>query len=172
MGTSGPGATNLVTAIATAHMDSAPLVAITGQVGRAMIGKISSRKPTSPVSHCRLPSTTGWSWIPKTLAETIKKAFFLAQTGRPGPVLVDIPKDVFQSKIYSPRLPDRVKLRGYSLTIFGHTRQIKQAANMINQAQRPVILARPRGHGGSGVSGIDGTGRERRHSSDQYLAGS
>jgi acetolactate synthase-1/2/3 large subunit len=144
MGTSGPGATNLVTAIATAHMDSSPLVAITGQVGRAMIGRDSFQE--TDITGITLPITKH-NWLvmdTKDLAETIKKAFYLAQSGRPGPVLVDIPKDVFQSKTYFAGYPTEVKLRGYSPNYFGHGRQIKQAAIMINQAQRPVIL---HGHG-------------------------
>ncbi len=144
MGTSGPGATNLVTAIATAHMDSSPLVAITGQVGRPMIGKDSFQE--TDITGITLPITKH-NWLvmdTKDLAETIKKAFYLAQTGRPGPVLVDIPKDVFQAKTYFPGYPTEVKLRGYNPNYFGHARQIKQAANLINLAQRPVIL---HGHG-------------------------
>ncbi len=144
MGTSGPGATNLVTAIATAHMDSAPLLAITGQVGRAMIGRDSFQE--TDITGITLPITKH-NWLvmdTADLAETIKKAFYLCQTGRPGPVLVDIPKDVFQTKTYFPGYPTEVKMRGYSPTIFGHARQIKQAAKMINEAARPVIL---HGHG-------------------------
>ncbi len=144
MGTSGPGATNLVTAIATAHMDSAPLVIITGQVGRPMIGRDSFQE--TDITGITLPITKH-NWLvmdTADLAETIKKAFYLAQTGRPGPVLVDIPKDIFQGKTYFPGYPTEVKIRGYNPNVFGHARQIKQAAKLINAAERPVIL---HGHG-------------------------
>ncbi len=144
LGTSGPGATNLVTAIATAHMDSAPLVAITGQVARPMIGRDSFQE--TDITGITLPITKH-NWLvtdTADLAETLKKAFYLAQTGRPGPVLVDIPKDIFQNKTYFSGYPTEVKMRGYNPTIFGHARQVKAAARMINEAQRPVIL---HGHG-------------------------
>ena len=137
MGTSGPGATNLVTAIATAHMDSAPLVAITGQVGRAMIGRDSFQE--TDITGITLPITKH-NWLVMDvadLAETIKKAFYMAQSGRPGPVLVDIPKDIFMSKTYFAGYPTEVKMRGYNPNTFGHARQIKQAAKLINEAARP-----------------------------------
>jgi acetolactate synthase-1/2/3 large subunit len=144
LGTSGPGATNLVTGIATAMMDSAPVVAITGQVGRSMIGRDSFQE--TDITGITLPITKH-NWLvmdTKDLATTVKKAFVLARTGRPGPTLVDIPKDVFLNKTYFEGYPAEVKMRGYNPTLFGHVRQIKQAAKMINEAQRPVILA---GHG-------------------------
>ncbi|HEX2916202.1 MAG TPA: biosynthetic-type acetolactate synthase large subunit [Chloroflexia bacterium] len=144
LGTSGPGATNLVTGIATAYMDSAPLVAITGNVNRSLIGKDSFQE--TDITGITLPITKH-NWLVmdvKDLAETVKKAFYLAQTGRPGPVLVDIPKDVFLTKTYFNGYPTEVKMRGYNPTVFGHARQIKQAANLINEAERPVILY---GHG-------------------------
>jgi acetolactate synthase-1/2/3 large subunit len=144
LGTSGPGATNLVTGIATAHMDSAPVVALTGQVARPMIGRDSFQE--TDITGITLPITKH-NWLvmeTSDVAPTIKKAFYLAHSGRPGPVLVDIPKDVFQQKTQFNGYPTEVKMRGYNPTVFGHVRQIKQAAKMINEAKRPVILA---GHG-------------------------
>jgi acetolactate synthase-1/2/3 large subunit len=144
MGTSGPGATNLVTAIATAHMDSAPLVIITGQVATPLIGKDAFQE--TDITGITLPITKH-NWLvlkASDLAETLKKAFYLAQSGRPGPVHVDIPKDVFLGKTYFAGYPTEVKMRGYNPTVFGHARQIKQAARLINEAERPVIL---HGHG-------------------------
>lgn len=144
MGTSGPGATNLVTAIATSFMDSTPLVAITGQVSTHLIGKDAFQE--TDITGITLPITKH-NWLVmdvKDLPEIIKKAFYLAQAGRPGPVLVDIPKNVFQSKTYFQGYPSEVKMRGYNPTYFGHARQIKAAAKLINEAQRPVIL---HGHG-------------------------
>jgi len=144
LGTSGPGATNLVTGIATAMMDSAPIVALTGQVARPMIGRDSFQE--TDITGITLPITKH-NWLvmdTKDLAMTIKKAFHLSRTGRPGPTLVDIPKDVFQSKTQFDGYPTEVKMRGYNPTTFGHARQIKQAAKLINEAKRPVILS---GHG-------------------------
>lgn len=144
MGTSGPGATNLVTGIATAHMDSAPIVAITGQVAKPMIGRDSFQE--TDITGITLPITKH-NWLVMDTAEvasTIKKAFYLAGTGRPGPVLVDIPKDVFTGKTQFNGYPSEVKMRGYNPTVFGHARQIKQAAKLINEAEHPVILS---GHG-------------------------
>jgi acetolactate synthase I/II/III large subunit len=144
MGTSGPGATNLVTAIATAHMDSAPLVAITGQVPLHLVGKDAFQE--TDITGITLPITKH-NWLvrrPEDLPEILKKAFYLAQSGRPGPVLVDIPKNVFQAKTYFHGYPTEVKMRGYNPTVFGHARQIKAAAKLLNGAERPVIL---HGHG-------------------------
>lgn len=141
LGTSGPGATNLVTGIATAMMDSAPVVALTGQVSKSLIGKDGFQE--TDITGITLPITKH-NWLvmeTEDLAKTIKKAFHVASTGRPGPVLVDIPKDVFQAKAYYEGYPSEVKIRGYNPTVFGHVRQIKQAAKMINEAERPVILA-------------------------------
>ncbi|MEI7555965.1 biosynthetic-type acetolactate synthase large subunit [Candidatus Chlorohelix sp.] len=144
MGTSGPGATNLVTGIATAMMDSAPVVALTGQVTRSLIGRDAFQE--TDITGITLPITKH-NWLvmdTADLATTVKKAFHIAGTGRPGPVLVDIPKDVFTSKTYFTGYPTEIKMRGYNPTVFGHARQIKQAAKLINEAQRPVLLV---GHG-------------------------
>jgi acetolactate synthase-1/2/3 large subunit len=138
--TSGPGATNLVTGIADACLDSVPLVAMTGQVIRPLIGKdafqeIDITGITLPITkHNYLALDTA------SLAETIKEAFFLARTGRPGPVLIDLPKDV-QINQAEFNYPDKVMLPGYKPTLTGHPAQIKKAAKLVNEARKPVIIA-------------------------------
>jgi acetolactate synthase-1/2/3 large subunit len=138
--TSGPGLTNAVTGIATAYMDSIPLVIISGQVPTSAIGldafqEVDTVGITRPcVKHNFLVKDV------TELAETIKKAFYIASTGRPGPVLVDIPKDITQQKtqfVY----PDKVIMRSYNPVIKGHAKQIKKAAELILSARRPVIYA-------------------------------
>ena len=141
--TSGPGATNLVTGLANAMMDSVPMVAITGQVPRKAIGKDSFQE--TDVTGVTLPVTKHNYLVMDTndLAATIKEAFHIARTGRPGPVLVDIPKDVQQEEIdYRP--PGDVDLPGYKPHLSGHPTQVKRAAKLITEAERPIILA---GHG-------------------------
>jgi len=143
MATSGPGATNLVTGLATAQMDSVPMVAITGQVGRPSIGKDAFQE--TDVTGITLPVTKHNYLVMKAedIAPAIKEAFFIASTGRPGPVLVDIPKDVFVEEaefIY----PETVDLPGYKPALDGDPSQIEKAAQLINQAKKPLILA---GHG-------------------------
>ncbi|MEK7301815.1 MAG: thiamine pyrophosphate-binding protein, partial [Pseudomonadota bacterium] len=138
--TSGPGLTNAVTGIATAYMDSIPLVVFSGQVPTSAIGldafqEVDTVGITRPcVKHNFLVKDV------TELAETIKKAFYIASTGRPGPVLVDIPKDITQQKtqfVY----PDKVTMRSYNPVIKGHAKQIKKAAELILSARRPVIYA-------------------------------
>ena len=141
--TSGPGATNLVTGIATAQMDSVPMVIVTGQVSRASIGSDAFQE--TDTTGITLPITKH-NYLVMNAADiprAIKEAFHIASTGRPGPVLVDIPKDVFMEEaefVY----PDDVDLPGYKPTLEGHPAQIKRAAKLIAEAQRPVVLA---GHG-------------------------
>ena len=141
--TSGPGATNLVTGIATAQMDSVPMVIVTGQVSRASIGSDAFQE--TDTTGITLPITKH-NYLVMNAADiprAIKEAFHIASTGRPGPVLVDIPKDVFLEEaefVY----PDEVDLPGYNPTLEGHPAQIKRAAKLIAEAQRPIILA---GHG-------------------------
>ena len=142
--TSGPGATNLVTGIASAQMDSIPIVVITGQVPRAAIGRDAFQE--TDISGITLPITKH-NYLVMSAAEiptAIKEAFHIANTGRPGPVLVDIPKDVLQSEKADFFYPDSVDLPGYKPTLDGHPSQIKKAAKLIASAERPVILA---GHG-------------------------
>lgn len=138
--TSGPGVTNAVTGIATAYMDSIPMVIISGQVPTSAIGldafqEVDAIGITRPcVKHNFLVKDV------TELAQTIKKAFYIASTGRPGPVLVDIPKDVTQQKTRFA-YPDKVTMRSYNPVTKGHARQIKKAAELILSAKRPVIYA-------------------------------
>ena len=141
--TSGPGATNLVTGLATAMMDSVPIVAITGQVGRAAIGTDAFQE--TDITGSTLPVTKHNYLVMRAddLGQTIHEAFHIARTGRPGPVLIDIPKDVFtETGEYDPDAP--INLPGYRVPGKAEEAQIKAAAELINAAQRPVILA---GHG-------------------------
>ena len=136
--TSGPGATNAVTGIATAYMDSIPMVVITGQVPTALIGndafqEVDSVGITRPcVKHNFLVKDVA------DLAETLKKAFYIATTGRPGPVVVDIPKDVTADKVEYV-YPKKVSIRSYNPVVKGHLGQIKKAVALIQQARRPMI---------------------------------
>ena len=142
-GTSGPGATNLVTGIACAQMDSIPTVFITGQVARAAIGKDAFQE--TDVTGITLPITKHNYLVMNAsdIAEAIKEAFFIAKSGRPGPVLVDIPKDVF-TELADFVYPDQVNIPSYSADTTIDENQIKAAADLINSASRPLILA---GHG-------------------------
>jgi acetolactate synthase-1/2/3 large subunit len=150
LATSGPGATNLTTGIATAYMDSIPMVAITGQVATSLIGRDSFQEAdvtgiTQPITkHNYLVKDT--SEIPKVL----KNAFHIARTGRPGPVVIDIAKDA-QIKKLKYKYPEKASLAGYKPTLKGHPRQLKAAAKMISLAKRPVIYA------GGGVISSDAT---------------
>lgn len=136
--TSGPGATNTITGIATAYMDSIPLVIITGQVPTPLIGNDAFQEAdiigiTRPVTkHNFLVRDV------KDLATILKKAFYIARTGRPGPVLVDLPKDV-QMATTKFEYPESVELRGYKPTYSGNVRMIDKAATMILAAKKPVI---------------------------------
>ncbi|GHU27325.1 acetolactate synthase [Betaproteobacteria bacterium] len=140
MVTSGPGATNAVTGIATAYMDSIPLVVISGQVPTTSIGEDAFQECdtvgiTRPcVKHNFLVKDV------RDLAVTIKKAFYIANTGRPGPVVVDIPKDVTAAK-YKFDYPAEIKLRSYNPVIKGHSGQIKKAVQLLVNAKRPMIYA-------------------------------
>jgi acetolactate synthase-1/2/3 large subunit len=143
MATSGPGATNLVTGIATAYMDSSPVVAITGQVPTPFIGKDAFQEVD--ITGITLPITKHNYLVTdiNELAMTIKEAFYIARTGRPGPVLIDVAKDVQAAEIEYEEPPE-VSLPGYQPHLVGNPRQIKQIAYLINRAETPVILA---GHG-------------------------
>ena len=142
--TSGPGATNLVTGIACAQMDSVPIVAITGQVPRAVIGRDAFQE--TDVTGITLPITKHNYLVMKAseIAQAIKEAFYIASTGRPGPVLVDIPKDVLLNDTAEFVYPDEVDLPGYKPTLEGHPTQLQKAARLIAKSERPLILA---GHG-------------------------
>src|SRR5712671_5626950 len=138
MATSGPGATNLVTGIADAYMDSVPLVAITGQVPQAMIGKGGFQETdiygmTLPVvKHSYL--VTDINEIPRV----IKEAFFIAQTGRPGPVLIDLPKNVQQAKT-QPLFPKEVHMRGYKPDPHASDIELNEIIGLIEKSERPVL---------------------------------
>ena len=138
--TSGPGATNAVTGIATAHMDSVPMVVITGQVPTHAIGSDAFQEVdcvgiTRPcVKHNFLVKDV------RDLADTLKKAFYVANTGRPGPVVVDIPKDVTAPNVKIPyEYPASVTMRSYNPVVRGHPGQMKKALDLILSAKRPMI---------------------------------
>ncbi len=138
--TSGPGATNLVTGIASAYLDSSPMVAITGQVARPFIGKDAFQEVD--ITGITLPITKHNYLVmsAEELARTVKEAFYIARTGRPGPVLLDIPRDVFTEEanyVY----PQKVHLPAYRPTLRGHPQQIQRAAKAINSANQPLIIA-------------------------------
>ena len=146
--TSGPGVTNTITGIATAHMDSIPMVVISGQVATHLIGddafqEVDALGVTRPcVKHSFLVKDV------RDLASTLKKAFYIANTGRPGPVMVDVPKDITAQKteyIY----PKNISLRSYNPTLKGHPGQIKKAAQLLLKATRPIIYT----GGGVSISG-------------------
>ena len=136
--TSGPGMTNVITALADAYMDSVPMVCFSGQVPTALIGNDAFQEADN-VGLSR--PCTKYNFLVKDvndLAETIKEAFYIASTGRPGPVLVDIPKDISMEKA-DFKYPDSVSIRGYNPTYEGSKWKIKQAADAIMKARRPVI---------------------------------
>ena len=148
--TSGPGLTNAVTGIATAYMDSVPMVILSGQVPTKLIGndafqEVDSVGITRPcVKHNFLVKDV------KDLAVTIKKAFYIATTGRPGPVLVDLPKDITAARVEFD-YPKKIKLRSYNPTVKGHAGQIRKAVELLVQARRPMIYT------GGGVVLSDGS---------------
>jgi acetolactate synthase-1/2/3 large subunit len=140
MSTSGPGATNLVTGIANAYMDSSPIVAITGQVPRPLIGKDAFQETdiigiTTPITKCNFQIRSA-AEIPKT----VKMAFYIASTGRRGPVLIDLPRDVQteEDEIY---FDDKIEFRGYKPVYDPHPLQIERAVELLIQAEKPVIVA-------------------------------
>ena len=140
-GTSGPGATNLVTGICNAHMDSVPLVAITANVPNSMIGTDAFQE--ADITGITIPITKQNYFVRngKDLPRVIREAFHLARTGRPGPVHVDVPKDVLLTEIEWNGYPTSVDLPGYQPTLEPNMRQVKEAARLIERAQRPVIIA-------------------------------
>jgi len=138
--TSGPGATNLTTGIANAYMDSIPMIAITGQVKSFLIGNDAFQE--ADVTGITRPITKHNYLVKdvKDLARIIREAFHIASTGRPGPVLIDIPSDIqMQDTEFS--WPEEVNILGYKPTLFGHPGQIKKAAKLIAKAKRPIIYA-------------------------------
>lgn len=140
--TSGPGATNAITGIATAYMDSIPLVVISGQVGRSSIGSDAFQE-TDMIGVSRpIVKHSFMVQNPQDIPEVIKKAFFIATTGRPGPVVIDIPKDVTDPSVkFEYAYPETVKIRSYVPPTKGHTGQIKKAVDILLAARRPIIYA-------------------------------
>lgn len=148
MATSGPGGTNLVTGLATAYMDSVPVVAFTGQVGTGLIGRDAFQE--ADIRGITMPITKHNYLVTdiKDLAQTIKEAFYIARTGRPGPVLIDLPKDITTAEMEF-NYPDKVDLPGYKPTYEGHSLQIARAAQAINEAEKPLLYV----GGGAIISG-------------------
>jgi acetolactate synthase-1/2/3 large subunit len=146
LATSGPGATNLVTGIADAYMDSIPLVAITGQVPTALLGGDSFQE--ADITGITIPITKH-NYLVKDVADlprVVKEAFYIASTGRPGPVLIDLPKDInLQTAKFE--YPEKIDLPGYKPNYIGNARQIKEAAEAMYKAERPVLYV-----GGGAVS--------------------
>lgn len=140
MATSGPGATNLVTGITTAYMDSIPIVAFTGQVPRVLIGNDAFQE--ADITGITLPITKHNFLVQdsKEIPKIVKEAFYIARTGRPGPVLIDLPKDVTVEEIEF-EYPKEVNIRGYKPKYHGDEFQIKRAAEAIMESNRPVIYA-------------------------------
>jgi acetolactate synthase I/II/III large subunit len=138
--TSGPGATNLITGIATAYADSSPVVAVTGQVPLAMIGKDAFQE--TDIIGVANPCTK-YSFQPRAadeIPEMVKKAFYIAESGRPGPVLVDIPKDVQQATA-DMKFPDLIKVRGYNPAVDADLSEMGRAVELLTKAERPIIMA-------------------------------
>ncbi|MCU0630763.1 MAG: biosynthetic-type acetolactate synthase large subunit, partial [Methanoregulaceae archaeon] len=163
LATSGPGACNLVTGIATAYMDSIPIVAITGQVPTSLLGNDAFQE--SDITGITMPVTKHNYLVKKPfdLPRIIQEAFYIAGTGRPGPVLIDIPKDVSTGTVEAdPPRAEMVTLRGYQPTYKGHQRQIDRAVELITLAERPLIYA------GGGVV-LSNASAELVHLAEQML---
>ncbi len=157
MSTSGPGATNLVTGLANAYMDSVPIVALTGQVARNLVGndafqEADVRGITTPITKYNQMVTE-----PTELSSTISKCFYLARSGRPAPVLLDVPKDVQLAKLknYHPAR-NGVETKGYDPNYVGHPKQIEKALSALGKAERPLIIA------GGGVITSEGSEKLRK----------
>lgn len=148
MATSGPGATNLITGIATAYMDSIPLVVITGQVNSSLIGRDMFQEADIIGATLAFTKNSYLVKDAKELPRIFKEAFHIASTGRKGPVLIDIPKDI-QETLIDFQYPESVNIRGYKPTITGNTKQIKRAVELINKSEKPVICV------GGGISSAD-----------------
>ena len=143
LGTSGPGATNLVTGICTSWMDSTPVLALTGNVSRSLLGRDGFQE--ADITGITQPITKHNYLVmqPQDIALSIREAVHISMTGRKGPTHVDIPKDVFQEETEFD-WPEEVRLRGYKPTLEGHPGMIKRAAELIDQSKKPIIIA---GHG-------------------------
>jgi acetolactate synthase I/II/III large subunit len=138
--TSGPGATNLITGIATAYADSSPMIAVTGQVPLAMIGKDAFQE--TDIIGVANPCTK-YAFQPRSaseIPETVKKAFYISESGRPGPVLIDIPKDVQQAR-EEVSFPSLIKVRGYNPIVDADLSQLERAVQAMMKAEKPIIMA-------------------------------
>lgn len=159
--TSGPGATNLITAIATAYMDSIPIIALTGQVKRELIGKDAFQEVD--IIGATLPFTKH-SYLVNDVSEIpriVNEAFHIATTGRPGPVLIDFPMDILKT-VYDEDGAEEINLRGYKLPGKANESQVKKVAQALRKAKKPVILA----GGGIGISGAVDCVRELVYKTD------
>ncbi len=138
MATSGPGATNLVTPLADAKMDSVPIVAITGQVPTPVVGNDAFQE--ADITGITMPITKHNFLVkdPGDIVETVREAFHIASTGRPGPVLIDLPKDILNAEL-TYNWPERINLPGYRPTTKGNNRQVSEAVKLIMSAKRPVL---------------------------------
>ena len=153
--TSGPGATNLVTPLATAMMDSTPIVAITGQVPRAAIGRDAFQETDTTGITMPITKHNYLVMDVKDIPRVMKEAFHIARTGRPGPVLVDLPRDVL-TETAEFEYPERANLPSYKPTLDGHGQMIKRAAQLIRESERPLLLL---GHGAL-IAGAEEEARE------------
>ncbi len=139
--TSGPGATNLLTGIATAYMDSIPLVAITGQVPSRLLGRDIFQEVD--ITGAATPFTKHTYLVKDAarLPQVIREAFYIASSGRPGPVLIDVPIDIQEQSVQDPAFPEDIRIRGYNPSVKGNDKQIAHVAEAIRRAERPVICA-------------------------------
>ena len=163
--TSGPGATNLITGIATAYMDSIPMVALTGQVATKLIGKDAFQEVD--ITGATLPFTKH-SYLIKDgldIPRVVNEAFHIANTGRPGPVLIDFPMDLLKKEFDYPDEDEDVNIRGYKLMGKANESQVKKVAEAIKGAKKPVILA------GGGVVISDATNEFRKFVKEATAAG-
>jgi acetolactate synthase-1/2/3 large subunit len=140
MATSGPGATNLVTGIATAYMDSSPVIAITGQVPTEMVGRDAFQEVDAVGVFMPITKHNYQIRRPEEVPKVVREAFKVATAGRPGPVHIDVPKDVQEAETEA-EIPRRVEVEGLKVVKRGHPRQIRRAAELLAEAERPVILA-------------------------------
>ena len=141
LATSGPGATNITTGIATANMDSSPLIALTGQVATGLIGKdvfqeVDTLGITMPISKHNYQPRSG-----EKIAEYVDKAFYIASTGRPGPVVIDLPNNVLKEEVNLEDINPDIQTPGYKPTTKGNIKQIKKAIEIINDSKKPLIIA-------------------------------
>ena len=145
LATSGPGATNMVTGIMTAHMDSVPMIAITGQVRSNLLGRDAFQETDTVGITMPITKSNYLVQNVKEIPRIVKEAYYIATTGRPGPVLIDIPNDIQVHQIpyeeFERLFDEKIELEGYSPTYEGHQGQIKRAIKLIKEAKKPLIIA-------------------------------